>query len=273
MPAGNALIAQSATRIGVDRVGGGGGLPNAGNTFSEIFDTLGSNFIPFINSVAILAIVLAGVTLVVSQDEDRLSKTRKIIIAILFGLVIVNVADVLHDGYLDAFFAESSIPGQGDITIIKDEVLGVLDFLMTPAAIIAIIVIIVSGIRAIAKLGGEEGTALLRRTIFATGFGIVLLIAKTALSFAVVGDTESAPGGDPSKIVQTMVEIGKAFVVLMGLAAVAIIVLAGIFMIVNVGNQEQYDRAKKLILRVVIGLIIMLVAAGLAGLVIEEVLL
>lgn len=272
MDTAHAIIAQ-ASEFGVDRVGGGGQLPLVGTTFTDIFETLGTNFIPFINFVAILGIVLAGATLVLSQDEDRLSKTRKVIIAILFGLVIVNVANVIRQGYLDAFFAETPGGAQGNITVIRDEVLGVLDFLMTPAAIIAILAIIVSGIRAIAKLGNEEGTAMLRRTIFATGFGIVLLIAKAALSMAVVGDTETAPGGDPTNIVRTLVEVGRAFVLLMGLAAVAIIVLAGIFMIVNVGNQEQYDRAKKLILRVVIGLIIMLVAAGLAELVIEGVLL
>lgn len=270
MESARAILAQAA-EFGVDHVGRGGKLPLVGTTFSEIFETLGTNFIPFINFVAILAIVLAGATLVLSQEEDRLAKTRKIIIAILFGLVIVNVANVARQGYIDAFFAESA--DKGDISTLRDEIIGVLDFLITPAAVVAIIAIIISGIRAIANLGNEEGTAILRRTILAVGFGIVLLIAKSALSFAVVGDTEQTPGGDPTNIVKTLVEIGRAFVLLMGLAAVAIIVLAGIFMIVNVGNQEQYDRAKKLILRVIIGLIIMVLAAALAELVIEGVLL
>ncbi|OGJ64577.1 hypothetical protein A3F36_04470 [Candidatus Peribacteria bacterium RIFCSPHIGHO2_12_FULL_55_11] len=44
--------------------------------------------------------------------------------------------------------------------------------------------------------------------------------------------------------------------------AVVMIIYAGILMIVNIGKDEQYSRAKSLIIRVAIGLLVIVASGG-----------
>ncbi len=54
---------------------------------------------------------------------------------------------------------------------------------------------------------------------------------------------------------------------LMGIVAMAAIIIAGIYMIISLGNDEQIDKAKKIIKYTLIGLIIILFSRILVGLV------
>jgi hypothetical protein len=47
-----------------------------------------------------------------------------------------------------------------------------------------------------------------------------------------------------------------------GTLAVAVIVYAAFLMIINVGNDEQYTRAKGIIIRVILGIIVILASAA-----------
>ena len=48
----------------------------------------------------------------------------------------------------------------------------------------------------------------------------------------------------------------------MALAAVVVIVIAGMFLIFGMGSDESKDRAKKIVLFTVIGLVLILIARG-----------
>ena len=272
--AGTALAFSAETPgAGIARAGGGGGLALFGGgtiegLITEIGDTLtGSSPLSIINVLAALVIVIAGLILVISQEEDRLAKTRKVMIGTILGVIVVNIAREIRQGILQSFDAGTP-GGGGDVTILKDQILGVIQFLETPAAVIAVIFIVVNGIRAILALGTEQGPSHLRRAILASGFGIFLLVVKEALSSAVVGDTHTGTTNVSAVgIVDILSNLVKAFVLLMGLAAVTVIVIAGIYMIVNVGNDEQYGKAKRLIVRVLVGLLILIVSGALIDMV------
>lgn len=68
--------------------------------------------------------------------------------------------------------------------------------------------------------------------------------------------------------------IGKilAFILdLLGIIAVVFIIIAGIRLIVSQGEEEQKEKAKKTILYVIIGLIVILLARVLVGFVVGEI--
>lgn len=70
--------------------------------------------------------------------------------------------------------------------------------------------------------------------------------------------------GDPRTIAANVI---TAILNFMALFAVIAIVIAGIYMIVSLGNEEQRDRARRIVFYTLIGLVIILLARILVGLV------
>lgn len=235
----------------------GGVLPSGlgGTEFGSIFQTIIQSFIGVVTAVGIVMIIRAGLTLTISQDEGQLEKTRKVVFGVAAALIIINLAPRIAEAYL-AY--KSGGPG-----IIDTEVRGLLRFFETVAAITAIVFIIISGIRAVISYGGDDGAAHLKRALLGVGAGILLIATKLLIVDAVV--TERTPG-------KLLTLISKFMQVILGFGAfVATIVLiwAGLLMIVNLGNDEQYTRAKNLVIRVGIGLIVILTSLAIVRFVIS----
>lgn len=235
----------------------GGALPNViGSTeFGGIFLTIIQSFLGIVTFAGILIIVRAGLTLTLSQDEGQFDKAKKTIIAASVALIIINLAPRIAEAYLTY--------KSGGPAILDEEIRGLLRFFETLAGITAIIFLIISGIRAVVSYGGDDGTTHLKRAIIAIGAGILLIAVKqTILNAVVIERTPSGLLSIVSKIVQVILSFG-AFV------ATIVLIWAGLLMIVNLGKDEQYTRAKTLVVRVAIGLIVILTSLAIVRFVIS----
>lgn len=245
----------------------GGSLPttsggNAGNILTDIMNA----FVPLVNLVAIIVIVIAGLFTIISQDENQISTARKTVFAAVAALVLINIAGPLSNMAQTGF--EGATGGTAGAGILSTEILGFISFIEVPVAIIAVIMIVVSGIRAIAGFGGDQGPQLIRRAVFSIAAGIVLIVAKIALTTAIGAnplDVFITGGPNSQPIVDLAIRVVTLIVSFMALAAVTVLVIAGIFLVVNKGDQEVADRAKGIIVRVLLGLFVILISAGLAA--------
>lgn len=70
--------------------------------------------------------------------------------------------------------------------------------------------------------------------------------------------------GDPRAVAIRVIQIILSF---LGLIAVAMVIIAGIYLIVGAGSDESREKAKKIILYTLIGLLIILFSKVLVGLV------
>ncbi|OIO55820.1 hypothetical protein AUJ46_00155 [Candidatus Peregrinibacteria bacterium CG1_02_54_53] len=238
----------------IQHVGGSLSSGIGGAEFGSIFQVMIESLVGMVSLVGIVMIVRTGLTLTISQDEGQFAKAKKTIIAVSAALIIINLAPRI---------AEALISYQsGGAGILDTEIKGLLSFFETVAAITAIIFLIVSGIRAVVSYGGEDGWTHLKRAIISIGAGILVIAAKLLIANAVV--YERTPSGILSiisKFMQVLLSFG-AFV------ATIVLIWAGLLMIVNLGKDEQYTRAKNLVIRVGIGLIIILVSLALVQFVI-----
>lgn len=107
---------------------------------------------------------------------------------------------------------------------------------------------------------------------YAAGISTALQVAVgTTLTYAAEygGGGLNAGAGDAGAIVGatdvrgTVIEIIKKVLSYMALAAVAVIVIAGILLIFSGGNDESKERAKRIVLFAIAGLIVILLARGL----------
>lgn len=230
----------------IQHVGGVLSSGIGGAEFGSIYQTIMESFIGLVTLAGIAMIIRVGLSLTVSQDEAQLEKAKKAIISISAALVLINLAPRIAEAFL-------AYQG-GGAGIIDTEIQGLLRFFETVAAITAIIFIIVSGIRAVTSYGGEDGTAHLKRALISVGAGILLIAVKLLIVDAIV--TERTP----SKILLIISTLIQAVLGFGAFVATIVLIWAGLLMIVNLGKDEQYTRAKNLVVRVGIGLIIILVS-------------
>ncbi|ALM09618.1 MAG TPA: hypothetical protein DEB30_04970 [Candidatus Peribacter riflensis] len=243
------MAAQGYFEDTIQHVGGALSAGLGGGEFGSIYQTMMESFIGLVSLVGIVMIVRAGLVLTVSQDEGQFEKTKKTIMAVSAALILINLAPRVAEAYL-------AYKGGGP-DIITTELKGLLSFFETLAAIAAVIFIIVSGIRAVISYGGEDGLAHLKRTIFGVGAGVLLIATKLLIVDAVV--IERTPGKILS-IISTFVKVLLGFG---AFVATIVLIWAGLLMIVNLGKDEQYTRAKNLVVRVAIGLIVILISLAL----------
>jgi len=237
----------------------GGALPTGGGNFGDIAFTVATSFTPIILAAAVLAVMISGFFLTLTGNENQQTTAKRVFISGIAAIVLVNVGTTFRNA-LSTILTDPLTSGR----TIGLEATGLLDYLAIPLGIICIIMIIVSGVRAIGNLGSEEGVTQLRRTVIfvVTGFIIVLTRYRLAGTVTIVGTTGVAT---PTNIIDVMVTIGTRILSLILVLAVAVLVYAGALMVVNIGNDEQYGQAKNLMIRVAIGFIVLAASSGIAA--------
>jgi len=222
-----------------------------GSGFGDIALTVAQGFVPLVNALAILTIIVSAILMILRQDEGEISQLKRVVGAALGAIILVNLASPIRDIMLGVI----SNPNASEV-VVETQVQGLLDFIEVPIGAITVLMIIVSGIRAVVSYGSEQGVAQLRRTVFSVLAGIILIFIKGAISVSLTLDFS------PNAILVDIMYVVNVIVGFTALIAVAIIIYAGFMMVLNTGNDDQYSRAKRLIVRVGIGLMIIISSAA-----------
>jgi hypothetical protein len=213
-------------------------------------------------AVGVFILVRAGLRLINSQDEDKLTTARRTIAATCVGIMLAFLAKRLVAAFFDPGGTWNAGTVNAGASILVEEVGGIINWVLTLIVVIAILMIVASGIKAIASFGKEEGAEQVRQTIYGviTGIGLIMLSGAIKLTIGLSDSIgPSLPGNpDPSAIITKGVNVVMAILNFMALGAVAVIVYAGLLMILNLGEEEQFNKAKGIIFRAVIGLVVIL---------------
>ena len=237
-----------------------GGVASGG--FGDIAAFIAVNFLPFVNGIAILVIMIAGILAVVAQDENRIASARKVTAMALIGIVLINVANRIRLSFQTAFNFDGVADPVGGMDILGAEIRGVIQFAETPVAIIAIVTICAYGLKALVDYGGEQGQQAFKKAVLSVLMGILMITIR----FVVAGAITS---GNPAGIINPAVAVIFTIVKFTSLFAVVVVAIAGIYLIVNLGDESRAEKAKKIIISVTAGLIFMLVIAGLLSILID----
>ncbi|MCB9808688.1 hypothetical protein H6770_05560 [Candidatus Peribacteria bacterium] len=258
------LSAQFLGKDAATAVGGSlSGVASGG--FGDIAAQVALKALPFVNTIAVLVIVIAGMLAVVAQDENRIANARKVVAMSIVGIILINIAVRIKEAYIVAFNFDLGANPTGGATILSTEIFGVIKFLETPLVVIAITTIIVYGLKAVLDYNGEQGIQSFRKAVFSILMGILIITTKVILATAVTT-------GDPTGIIDPAVRTLFTIVGFVGLIAVVIIVIAGIYLIVNLADEGRAEKTKKIIISIATGLIFMLVISGLVAILINGIL-
>ena len=255
------VSAQFLGREGATFVAGDLGNVASGG-FGDIAARIANEAMLFMNTAAILSIVIAGILAIIAQDENRIAIARKVMVMATMGIVLVNVAFSVSRAYIIAFNFDEGANTQLGADIISAEILGFINFAEVPVAIIAIITIISYGIKALLDYGGEQGAQSFRKAVLSVLTGILMITLKIIIAGSITS-------GDPTGIWDPAVRVLFYIVGYVALIAVVVIAIAGIYLIINLADENRAEKAKGIIISVLVGLIFMLVIAGLLAILID----
>lgn len=205
--------------------------------------------------VAVMIVVIAGFTLMLSQSEEALDKAKKTILSVVTGSILLTIFIVI--GPVNAVSSlYNGLPGIAIINsgaIFAEEAEGVAGWLTALSAMVGVIIIIIGVVRAATSFGGDEAAYTNVRTSM-----LQVILGLIVIAGAYVLREVFFTAHEPSAMlafVATKILFVLGFIALI---AVAILVFAGLRMIIGFGRDEEYTAAKSLALRVIVGLVVVI---------------
>lgn len=207
--------------------------------------------------------------------------SQPVILAALLGIVAAIAPDIVIAqfyggpgivGGIEHAEAIGGVSGDDIEDIILEILLAVLLFM----ALAAVVVIVIAGITLVVSVGDEQAKekakkiiiyALAGLIIIAIAAGIVTIFIEATGGTSIFGEVPDLGNTGGKDIDEVVTSILSTVISYMALAAVVVIVIAGIYMVISLGDETAKDRAKKIILYAIIGLFIILFASALVKIV------
>lgn len=95
--------------------------------------------------------------------------------------------------------------------------------------------------------------------------------AQEGSLFGPVPDVGGGGGGSPDDIRATVLSVLSTILSFMALVAVIFIVIAGIRLVVSQGEESEKDKAKKTIIYVIVGLVVIILAQAIVDFIATEI--
>ncbi|OGJ55695.1 hypothetical protein A2706_00950 [Candidatus Peribacteria bacterium RIFCSPHIGHO2_01_FULL_51_35] len=242
--------------------------------FVNIIASFVANARPLVFIGAFFLIVVSGIRMIITEEEESFGKAKRIISASLTGVILSYLVEPIVNAFYGGLGSGTitagifggigigSVPTSNvplGASILYIQVMGLINWALVIVGTLTVFMIIVSGFKAMTKAGSEEGVSELRRTVFYVIGGVILIVfAETLnLTFGLFSEAPSLPGvPSVAPVAQAIVLIVNFVLSFAALVAVAIIIYCGFQMVLNFGNEEMFTKAKSLLIRVAIGLVL-----------------
>jgi hypothetical protein len=231
----------------------GSSLPVIGGTFDDIVYQVIGGLMKLIGPAAYVVIAVTGLRMVIGQEDDARQKAKTILNVCIAGIILLQLIEPI----MSAFFGGGNVvlnsPDAG-VAVLSAQVLNIISWALGIAAVLAVTMIIISAVRAIATSGSEEGIANIRKTVFSAIAGLIILGLRTTivLSFAVTGS--------PDPLVVQIAAVIQFVLKYVLICAIGVLIYGGLQILTSGGREEAVTKARELIVRSLIGVVIILLS-------------
>lgn len=225
-------------------------------------------------TIAVAVIVLSGIRLITSgkQIEEVASKQKENIKWAASGLVVIMVAQVLvkqvlfgESGELFRSEADSQMAAETG----RDLALGIANFLSYFAAAIAVLMIILQGMRLLSAQGKEESVEKAKKTIMWAVLGLILIGIANVAVFEIFFPDEGSTLPDTQRAAKLIIDITNFISGFIATVAIAMFMYGGYLYVISSGQEDQGEKAKKVFIAAAIGLLLAMGAFALVNTFIE----
>lgn len=220
-------------------------------TLPGVFTTVLGRVTSYLGLAALITITVAGIYLLLGfGDDGSKDKAKKIIIYTIAGMAIVILAELIVS------FAMYLVTGTGEDA--GPTIIAIMNRIVSYTALIAFITIVVAGFYLILGLGDDGGKDKAKKIILYTIIGIILIgFANVIVSLIYYVVAGTGNGGAVRNIIAGFI---RRVLNYLGLIATITIIIAGFYLVLSLGNDDNKDRAKKIVLYTVIGLVVILLS-------------
>lgn len=255
-----------------DRVDNGISTVNKGKLYGygqdlfTIFITYARRFKYVVVILAILFIVIAGVRMITASGNEEISKKNRIsIIWLVVGLIIMQLSEIFvnilyNQDYYMGFGVFSDYAENVPAKLQNSLVNPLLNFMMTLLAVVAVLMILVAALRMMTAMGDDGKIKKQQQMLVGAVLGLgIIVLAKPVVQWF-YGYGTSTPSTNVAQSVNIVVQIANFIMGFTFVAAVVMLIVAGLIMIINFGNDQRVQKAKKIISWVLVGLALILSA-------------
>ncbi len=216
---------------------------------------------------AVLLLVRSGIKLIYGQSEERFEEAKRAIANGLMAVVLVYLTSSLVNAFIR--MGGSWDPTSGS-AIFTTEMLGIVRWVQVLVAVLAVGMIVAAVFSAMLSIGSDDALSRIRRAVFGAAAGILILGIDVAFRATFGLAYYAIPAGpSPYPIIYRALLIISYILGFMALVAVCVVIYAGIMMILSLGNEDQFTKARSLILRALLGLFVILTSYVIVGFVIQ----
>lgn len=234
---------------------GGGFLYSTQETLHNIFrGSIIKTTNRVLGTVSILYLFILGVKFIMARgDSERLSALKGQFAWIILGLAVISLAEFIGYEVFDPSSGKDVLEGISTRNF-RDKVMDIVRFFEYIAGGLMLINAVISAYGLI--IGGEEDEAISKEKQFLKSFLLgtaFILLAEVIVRILSFQEGVNVSTGIAVKEIAGVVNFSLSF---MGIVAVAMVVMAGMYYVISFGDEEQMGRAKKMIINSVVGVII-----------------
>ena len=230
---------------------------------NEVARAVANTIKNIVAGLAVIWIIVAGARMIFAQgDESVITEQKR---AILYG-VIGLVAILLVDRGIDYLYGPAGAP-RSQLTAdqgFTNEVYGVVTFIEALIGTIAILFIVISGIRMLFASGEEDQITKQRQSIVWVGVGLIMIaIDQVIVENVFIIPTQQSDqirSSNITSLINTFGTVMQFILGFVGLIAFSALVYGAATMIMNYGNDEMVQKSKKIIRNAIIGILVVLSA-------------
>jgi hypothetical protein len=223
-----------------------------------------------LGTIAVIVIISSGVRLITAGKKiDDIAETQKESIKYaIIGLLIIVLADTMIK---QVFFGEQGevFRSTADIQLAAErgteQLRGVYMFLEFFIGAIAVLMIVIAGIRRVASGGNEDTITKTNKQIMWAIIGLIVIgLAEFVVKDIVFPDQGSRlPNVDNAAfIIRSLTNFASGFIATI---AVAMYMYGGYLYVIGATNEENTNKAKKVIIAATIGLVLAMGAYALVN--------
>lgn len=229
--------------------------------FRKLMNTVGSFISLVLGGIAVFALFIAGYQLITAQSAaDEQIKTQKMnVIYIILGLVVFGLSGRIIYDYLfvaegEYLLTQGALELQASKTV--EEIVRVLNLFLSFSGGLAILILVVSAIRLVINPGAEDEVEKEKKLVGYTAVGIIIIGLSDVLINQIVFPRGGFEGVNVSALEVQLKGLSNYILGFMGVGIFATLVISGVMMVANMGNEEVFTKIKTTLKYILIGCLV-----------------
>lgn len=224
-----------------------------------------------VGGVALIMGILYGMMLVFARGkEEVITKQKTNFLYVFMGFIIL----IISENVAGIFNPEKATTDKLiDFEAAHDQLRDIVDYIKWLLGSVIVLFMVISSIRMITAGGEEEMITKQKRNLTWNVIGMMVILLASGIVNAIYVVNESTgevSAGGPNAAVTEVTSIIRLILVFLGPIAIAFTIYAGFTYLTSFGNDEANQKAKRMIIGGITGVIIIFAAYALVNTVASE---